>query len=194
MEESVWLDDEFLGNLARKRDYAGFYDWPDKPTKEVGITGTFFEAMEAREGRPFSDLRRSEKDPPDCLATDEQGRTIGVEVTELVSEEAARLSAQGKNVYRDWKFPEVVERLEQIIREKDAKLGASRPYSKLILLVHCAEPTVNPRDTPLDALGKHVFPAPSHIDEAFFLLDYWPDADGGGYYPYVALRLGTPKT
>lgn len=132
-------DDELRECLKRQRKYASFYDWPRKDVKELGIVETLFESMKLQGINIFQNLRISQKDPPDCIAEDQCGNLIGLEVSEFVDEEAVRLNAQGKEVYRNWEVNEVIKELESIIVGKDSKAFHGGPYKRLILVIHTDE-------------------------------------------------------
>lgn len=84
------------------RRYASFFEWYDKGTKELGVAETLVEALtQAGESGLHSPIEFS-PDPPDCVCQDANGDLVAIEVAEVVCERAARLVAQGHDVYRVW--------------------------------------------------------------------------------------------
>lgn len=177
--------------LKRQRKYANFFDWHKKDEKELGIIETLFESMKLHGINTFQNLRISQKDPPDCIAEDQSGNLIGIEVCELVDEEVVRLNAQGKNVYRDWTIDEIVKQLEMIIDEKDYKLFHGGPYKKLILIIHTDEFVIN-FQTLQPILETYQFKKTNQITEAYLLFSYDPEIGHRyctTYCPYIQLKI-----
>lgn len=167
----------------KRRKYASHFEWHDKEIKERGIVQKLFESMEAQEGnRPYVNLRSAKPPHPDCLVEDGGGNTVGFEVTELVSQKAIERNIKAKDdsdtVYRHWTPKEVIEKLEKILRKKDAKVYQN--CAVVTLVVYTDEPvilpssfdpnseTVNP-SVYLSALESHVFARTNNISRAFFL-------------------------
>ena len=79
--------------LARRRGYADSRSWPlNRQREERGIVEDFLSAAHSEPGAPFTGLRSLARgeDPPDCEFQDSAGNLIGVELTELVDEDAIR--------------------------------------------------------------------------------------------------------
>lgn len=178
-------NDELRECLKRQRKYASFFDWPRKDVKELGIVEMLFKSMELQGIHTFQNLRISRKDPPDCIAEDQSGNLIGLEVSEFVDEEAVRLNAQGKDVYRDWTIDEVVKQLEIIITEKDSKTFHGGPYKKLILVIHTDEFVIN-FQTLKPVLETHEFGKTNQITETYLLFSYDPEIN---HFPYIQLKI-----
>jgi len=177
--------------LAKTRKYSSFWEWPDKEVKERGIVRDWIAATAQNE---LTGVASTDRDPPDCIAHDGDGGTVGIEVTELVDQRAVEMNERATcledRVYCAWTLQSVTERIEEIIRHKDSKAVHGGPYARLVLVIHCDEPIVVSPCFPLDALGQHVFSQPERITEVYLLLSYRPDPPRQGYYPCVRFRLG----
>ena len=79
-----------------KRKYARFFDWHNKPRKELGILEELLETMKLRQDGTYHSPENALNDPPDCTLLDTENRIIAVEITEFVSEEAVSDAEQGK--------------------------------------------------------------------------------------------------
>ena len=143
---------------------------------------------------------QSSGDPPDCIVFDRRCRPVAVEVTEFVSRKAieekfedkerSRKMTQQDSIYRDWSLNEVVEKLNNIIRNKDGKTFKGGPYAKTILVIHTDEfrllidrEGVYERDLPSQSFGPV-----KQIDEAHLLFSYEPGVGS----PYIKLPLNRP--
>lgn len=103
------------------REYADFFDWPDKRCKERGIAGEFVAALEREGGPKIISAKGSEpgNDPPDCMMVTETGERWGVEITELVSQKAIEKVQRGENVYAPWPDAVLGDRLCKMVARKD---------------------------------------------------------------------------
>jgi hypothetical protein len=171
--------------MKPSRMYASFFDWPRKLVKEQGILRTFHEALLAAGENAFQSFTPSKTDPPDCTAIDGGGDKVGIEITELVSEEAIRRNLDGDAVYRDWEQEQVIEALECIIRRKDQKCSNVSGFSRLLLLIHTDEPVID-YEVYQSVLENHAFQKPHRFDEVVLLFSYDPRRET---YPYVRLRF-----
>ena len=171
--------------IKRKREYASFFDWFDKGQKELGVVESLLGSMKLQGANTFQNLYISPKDPPDCIAKDQSSNLIGIEVTELVDEDAVRLNAQGKNVYRKWTADEVVKEIESIIVGKDSNTFHGGPYKKLILVIHTDELDINFQALK-PMLEIHEFKKTSQITEAYLLFTYDPT---NKHYPHIQLKI-----
>ena len=124
-------DDELRECIKRQRKYASFFDWRKKDEKEIGMVETLFESMKLQGINTFQNLRISQKDPPDCIAKDQSDNLIGLEVSEFVDEEAVRLNAQGKDVYRDWTIDEIVKKLELTFHGVHKKVNSGDTHRRV---------------------------------------------------------------
>lgn len=186
-----WKDIAVLiRNAAKKsRGYAGFFEWPNRDQKELGIALRLFEGLEAREGLRYRQARArgSGNDPPDVEVLDSAGQLIGIEVTELVDSDAIKSYKAGNHWdWAEWDEQKFAQHLEARVRAKDnpseVKGGT---YAEYWLLVHCDEPELS-----IAEVRKHMasipFFATTLITTGFLLLSYHPNEG----YPYIRLPLG----
>ena len=95
----------------------------------------------------FADLRRPQlnrPDPPDCVCENQLGNRVAVEVAEVVCERAARLTAQGEDVFRRWRDGELRVHIERLLGEKNRKCYFGGPYSETIVCLFTDEPMLTP--------------------------------------------------
>lgn len=175
--------------MIKRRRYASYYDWPDKKIKELGIVKALIEAMLLNGNAFFRSPRVAIKDPPDCVAEDLAGGFVALEVPELVSEDAVRENSRGNRVYWDADTGDVIAAIDEILQEKDRKKFQGGPYSRVVVVIHTAEPVVTYREFG-PVLGKHVFPALKQLDEAYLLFSYDPSQKRA---PHVRLRIADRK-
>lgn len=153
-----------LESLRRQRKYASFFEWPDKPLKELGVVKQLIESIGDPENNLLKTLYPSEKDPPDIIGKYQNGKTIGFEVTELVDEGATRMNAQGQKVYRDWEPKEVLKKIEELLFKKDRKKYHGGPYDKLVFVIHSDEPIIDPINY-LKLIENHKLPSLPAVPE-----------------------------
>lgn len=177
--------------ISKQRKYASFFEWPDRVIKETGIVRTLCEAMERAGEARFSDLQAGPhpNQAPDCVARNDRGQRIAIEVSELVSSEAIKLNQKAKlptdRVYMDWEPQDVVSHVATILAGKDSKTYHGGPFSTIIVVIHCDELTIK-SDEYIPTLIRTHFGPFRQVDEAFFLFSYEPDAGG---YPYARIWL-----
>lgn len=156
---------------------------------EIGVIQTLNEELERQGEMPLHSFksRGQGKDPPDCEATDDEGRRIGIEVTELVDGTAIAASREGNFVRQD--LPEVqsvVETVSDIIRRKDSAKVCGGPYDQYILVIYCDDPGYLDHQV-LEAIREKQFDPTRLIDRAYFLASYCP---WEGSCPLIELQLG----
>jgi hypothetical protein len=131
---------------------------------------------------------------PDCVIGDSGGIQVGVEVTELVDQDAVEMCQRGMDVYRDWSDQAIREKIAQILIKKDGKAYHGNLYSKLILVIHNDEVDL-PSFRLFPLLDPSHFPRPRNIDEAYLICSYEPTlGDDENPYPYIRLNLDGPTT
>jgi len=122
--------------IEKKRKINGYWDWPDRPIKEIGIARNILQ----RAGEEIIDLvnRNQGEDPPDCEAT-LQGQFSGVEVTELIDQETLEQSISGgTKVFLDWDREQFLAALRARIDAKDRPWKGG-PYTRYVLVIHTDE-------------------------------------------------------
>lgn len=86
------------------RQHASYFALSNKKEEnEIGVILTLNEELERLGKMPFHSfkLRGQGNDPPDCEATDDDGRRIGIEVTELVDGTAIAAAREGNFIWQD---------------------------------------------------------------------------------------------
>jgi len=174
--------------LHEQRKYAHFFEWPDKQLKERGVVECLLEGMQFNGLIPFSSLRvgPSPNQAPDCIAENNTGETVAIEVTEFVSSKAIEMNQRGKDVYRNWKPDEVVNELQNIITKKDEVKYFGGPYSKIVLVIHTDELVLD-HEAYSTILSEAKFEA-QNIAEVYFLFSYRPQVET---YSYVRLKVAS---
>jgi hypothetical protein len=173
--------------LAKRRGYADFFGWDDKQVAERGIVSQLLEEIVDEPAGPFRDLvsRGVGADPPDCEMRDMDGRRIGIEVTELVDEDAIRRSKRDSRfLMAGWDQATLIARLEARIRQKDApKVVHGGPYDEYWLLLHTDEGVLT-FEAVSGWLAGFELPKRSLLTRVYLLFSYSP---GLKKYPYLRL-------
>jgi len=183
-------DDERLVEVLKKmRPYASFWEWPDKGIKEHGIIKDFIDALSSRGVLPYKHVEAQTPDPPDFKATDYSGRTIGIEITELVSEVAIceNIKAKGDQkqyVYKDWSPEHLVGAVQERLASKGLK-KYNGAWDEIHLVIFTDEPTLTHAECE-QLLKAHTFKVSNQIRRAYVLFSYDP---GQKSYPIVELKL-----
>lgn len=176
--------------MKNRRNYAAFWDWPEKSTKEAGIMRGFLEARDALGLPRYAKVEAFKPDPPDFVARDPSGHAIAIELTELVSQEAIQANigtSMQERVYRDWRREEAIAVLEARLADKDNKEFHGGPYDEIHVVIHIDEPILSPSEY-IPFLSEISFAPCQQIARAFVLFSYDPMTEG---YPLVELQLGT---
>jgi hypothetical protein len=161
-----------------------------KKMKESGIIKALFDSMEANAQGAYLNPRPG-PNSPDFVAEDLKHNPVAVELTELVSQEAIEANLKGHEIYRDWRPSEVINRIEEILKEKGAKSYHGGPYSKIILVIHTDELVISSREY-IPILKNHIFGPLKQIDEVYFIFSYESNSkEFPTGYPY--LRLSTKR-
>ena len=175
-----------------RRKYASFFENKDKQRKELGVVESLLEGMLANGENLYHDLQCSKKDPPDCIAYDNEGRLIGFEITEFVDQDAVEeneVADKENSVCRRWTQNDVIDKIEEIIKDKDFKLKNiskdNDPYFRMILIIYADEPDLSYNDY-CQILPSVLFSPPQNVDEVIFLVSYEPRIMT---YPYFRLNI-----
>jgi hypothetical protein len=125
--------------IEKKRKVNSYWDWPDKPVKELGIARDILQGV----FKGVVDLTSQEQgqQPPDCEASLD-GSFSGVEVTELVDQETLERSIRGNSVYLDWDRQQFLSALQSRIDNKD-RTWKGGPYARRVLVIHTDEFTLD---------------------------------------------------
>ena len=178
-----WVQ-ELIEIIKRQRKHANFFEWPQKDTKELCILKCLIESLEKEGCSSYSDPHSSVKDPPDCIARDNSGKLVGIEISEFVDLKTVR-DAQHNNDYpKYWVKQEVIDETQSIIQKKDRKKFHGGPYSTLVLIIFADETFLDP-DEVIPYLKQHEFERTNQIDEIYLLFSYDPRYHK---YPYIKLK------
>jgi hypothetical protein len=186
---------DILTTLKRLRKYASYFEWTDKQRKELGVVEELIKAMELSGEKRFHSPRYgpSANHAPDCVAVNQNGELVAIEVCELVSGKAIQCNIGAKDakdmVYCDWLPEHVTEEVSKILIKKDNVNYIEGPYSNIVVVIHSDEMVVL-HNTCADALESRIYEKPKVINEAYFLFSYDP---GFKFCPYVKLNFREPK-
>lgn len=103
---------------------------------------------------------------------------MGFEVTELVAQEAVRLSANGENVLAMWTPESFLDATAERLRSKDEKTLNAGPYFEYIVVIHTAEFFLTSQFVESALKGAKFGPF-KQITSGFLILSY--DAHVGRY-------------
>ena len=169
---------------ARSRKYASHFEWPEKEGKELGVVEELLSGLNAL-GLGLHNLRVQRPDPPDCVCDDPNGRPVAIEVAEIVCEDAARLNAQGHNVYRAWRPGELCVTVTTRLREKDTKIFHGGPYSSIAVCLFTDEPALTLEFAKRELFSVSFGPF-EKIGAAYLLFSYDPNSKS---YPLLPLQI-----
>lgn len=173
---------------TRSRGYASYWEWaPDRQVEEIGVVRTLATFLTFTEGSVWRSIEPVANDPPDVLLTRADGRRIGVEVTELVSGEAAKLHRHRKKTgegspyaWANWTADSVAQAISGSVRTKDRKLAPNAgAYDDLILAIATDEPMIT-LELAQQAL-RACQPKAQALDHAFLVISYHPETDKSLY-------------
>lgn len=131
----------------RSRQHANWFEWIDKPGKELGIAQEFAVALERVTGSVAGHIELG-GDPPDIVITSKNGETTSVEITELVNQAAIKAQIDESSDYArqifDWNGGKIMARIEERVRAKEKKCRSlAINDSRVILLLHTDEPRLS---------------------------------------------------
>lgn len=173
---------------------------------EVQATAQWAGELNKRHGHEIGDIRKNPDLYPDCLA-EMNGGKIGVEVTELVDQDAIKAyqevrklqeSGRLKEVDPDlldrmdpeWPLDKFQERLAERVSDKD-KRSRDGSLDRQFLLIVTDEPDLD-EATLAGHMAAIEFPRPNNFDGVYVMASYVPNAGGEGYYPVFEVRLSDP--
>lgn len=167
------------------RKYASFFEWTDKPVKELGVVEELLTALNKELHLGLHSLQNFEPDPPDCICFNAGNHLVAIEVVEVVCQEAVRLNAQGNDVYRLWKQGELASHIAKLLSRKDGKTYHGGTYTEVMVCLFTDELTLTP-DFVRDELKSVIFGPYNQLSSAFLLFSY--DATSRTY-PILQLNL-----
>ena len=164
-----------------RREHASFFDAPRKyrATKELSIGMHLFQYLEGQEGDRYFDDFDNAEDPPDISAISSDGQKIGVEITELVSNEAIQAQIRGDRAAQvadmvKWPNERIIESIQERIDSKnDVSPDIKAKYQRFILLLHTDEFSLTYTNVEQAINGK-VWGNTENLDEGYLLFSYDP--------------------
>jgi hypothetical protein len=169
--------------LNSGRQYASFFEWPEKQGKELGVAEEFLESMNAEFSLGLSELRLQCPDPPDLTCIDAKGGRVAIEIAEVVCEEAVRRTAQGQEVLRVWRHGDLTSSISALLHRKDAKVFHGGPFCQTYVCLFTDEPMLTLQAAREELVGSRFGPF-KQITGAFLLFSYQP---GTQNYPVIKL-------
>ncbi|WP_310384306.1 hypothetical protein [Roseateles sp.] len=167
------------------RRYASFFEWPDKARKELGVVEELVKALNRDQFAGYGAPESFSPDPPDCICTNPLGEKVAFEVVEVVCEVAARMNAQGNDVFRNWVRGELTEHVSGLLAQKDSKTFHGGPYASVVVCLFTDEPLLTIDRLELELAGK-LFGPYEQVDRAYLVVSYDPSTKT---YPVVELNL-----
>jgi hypothetical protein len=169
--------------LNSGRQYASFFEWPQKQGKELGVAEEFVGSMNAEFSLGLTDLRLQSPDPPDLTCLDAKGGRVAIEIAEVVCEEAVRRTAQGQEVLRVWRPGGLTSSIAALLHWKDAKIFHGGPFCQIYACLFTDEPMLALEAAREELAGSRFGPF-RQISGAFLLFSYQP---GTQSYPVIKL-------
>ena len=196
-----------IENKNRKRGHATCWHAENEfqGPMEVFATRAWAEEMN-RQGCQINicTIRKNTERYPDCLA-EMDGEKIGVEVTELVDENAIKehpkipplvepvepgphaLDKLPQPMPPEWSSDKFEQRLNEIVQRKDRRVKDGSLSKQFLLIVTC-EPYLD-EETLSGYLKTIKLQQPWHFDGVYVMGSYMPDPDGEGHYPVFEVPL-----
>jgi len=157
------------------KEYASFFEWHDKPRKELGVLEDMLNSLNRTSGANYHSPQIHRPDPPDCICLNALGGHVAVEISELVCQEAARLTAQGEHVMRMWLPGELRKQIVQLLGEKDEKTFHGGPYAEIVVCLFTDEPMLGIGHV-ISELAASSFGPFRQLSSAFLVLSHDPNA------------------
>jgi len=152
---------------------------------ELGVAEELVRSLELDGLRRFRNLSSHRPDPPDCVCVNETGGRVAIEVSEVVCADAARLSAQGHDVHRDWQSGEFRKRIGSQLATKDTKPFHGGPYAEVVACLFTDEPIMG-GDRIAKELESASFGPFRQLTSAYLVLSYHPATKS---YPVYVLPI-----
>ncbi len=183
-----------LGAIPKDDPKLGEEPGHHREVQERDWVNNFAELLSAKFGREITEIQSNPDDPPDCFA-EEEGKKIGIEVTELVKGEILHRIAQNRYGKKDyspsekfadehWVHDDFVQRVQELL---DKKVERARKTGKIIdvLLIYTYENDLYPERLK-EWLSNEIFSA-ANISEVFFLRSDWPE--NGDHSPLFKMNI-----
>lgn len=169
---------QLIADLKRRpRRHASWFEWIDKPGKELGVAQEFAVALERVSGSVAEHVELG-GDPPDIVLSLQGGASINLELTELVNQKAIEAQLGGAPEYAaqifDWDNRKIASRIRERVQDKEMKCRAlSSTSARLILLMHTDEMVLSEKVVQ-EALDEHGPIRSDVFDEIWLLFSYEP--------------------
>lgn len=154
-----------------KRKYANYFDYSNKPIKELGIVKDWLRLVNGM--YHSAQYGPNPNYAPDCIVLDNKKEKVAIEVCELVDRVAIEENLRGNSIYRVYTEDSFQHSITEILRNKDAKEYHGK-YSKIVALIHTDEPYLS-YDTCKPWLENYrpSF-SPKQINEAYLIFSHDP--------------------
>lgn len=167
------------------KTYAPFFEWPDKPQKEVGVAEHLVAYVNRERGLGWHSLQSQQRDPPDCVCSDATGAQIAIEVAEVVCSEAAARTARGENVMRRWETGDAAAHIRELLQRKDGKQYLGGPYKEVVACLFTDEFDLDFEEL-REQLKSERFGPMKQLSSAYLVFSYSAHAQD---YPVLPLEL-----
>lgn len=177
MDENLNIANQIIDSLSEndklKRKHANFWNYHKKNSKELGIFSEVFNRIESDFMQKITGWGLCEFDPPDIFFKLADGNLVGVEITELVNEQAINYQIKQDQKYNDevtkFDYGLAVIKLREILESKEQKVSKCNcNYQSLVLLIHTDESLLNSEI--FDGKGKQIFSQGSTTFNSVYLL------------------------
>ena len=181
-----------LRKAARRiRPLDSYFDWPTKPTKELGVVRQIIESV----GEPLTFRAVHPGVPnstPDFIGERPDGTLVAIEVTELLDRKlmnknvtAIKKGRPEKVRFRAWEGSDLIAAIDERLKAKDGKELKGGEFPQYVVVLHTDEKMLAHADAE-GWLQDQTFAGMRQVTEAYVLFSY----DGKGY-PYIRLRVST---
>ena len=150
----------------------------DKEIVELATAETWCEEMARQFSVELANLRANKDDPPDCFV-DFDGKTLGVELVQMINPDHKRRANKGESphanpLFQDtqWDASRIRQEVDLLVDQKAEKY-AKRGVSIDVLLIHTAEPWLYAAQIE-EFLANNTFAPRSGIANVFLLMRYDP--------------------
>ena len=178
--------------IAAARRHASMYSPIDKKETADLVVDSLLFALHYGNLREYCNLRDHYKlkricthdDPPDVLLNRNDGKVVGIELTELVDAKSAKAASPSKTKRknkiryepREYTDEQLHAELSAIIAHKDTK-PFKHSCDKRVLLIYSDEPSLRTRTNILQLVNQKPLPT-SFFDQIYLMLPARPNTSG----------------
>lgn len=188
--------------IKEHRRYAAFFEGENKQLKERGVADLLIDFLKTRGERFILPPAVVASDPPDVEVYQSKLQIrVGIEVTEIVSEEHVKIAAgtkyaelQREPCVKQWTEESLVREIQTRFLSKLRKWRKSErqaEYDQFVIVFHTDETTITPDLAEHSALSIRLH-GDGLINRAFLLLSYNPNVDRSEFpsgYPVYELTV-----